>query len=153
MPPIKSNRYTSLGLGKRTDFAKLRKTQCEKFYDIPSEFDTSRKKTGISFGISRDHYKKVFVQNNLCIDDQNPGPAIYDVRSKMGKDAPKFSLYSKIDNQSVFSKTRRNYNNLGPGSYNYKSSINPDGRSPYSTFKNTNSFGFGKEKRFKNKSK
>jgi hypothetical protein len=148
LPEIKSNRCTSLGLGTRTDFSKLNNNICGKFYDLPSQFD-NKNTTGISFGISREHYKKVFVRNNLVIDEENPGPARYDIRLKIGKDAPKFSIYSKIDNQSLFNLNVKNKKNPCPGYYNFQSSINFDGKCPISNYKNITSFGFSKEKRFK----
>jgi hypothetical protein len=148
LPDKKSNRCTSLGLGTRTDFSKLNNNICGKYYDLRSQFDI-KNTTGISFGISKEHYKKVFVRNDLVKDEENPGPARYDVRNKIGKDAPKFSFYSKIDSQSLFNLTVKSKKNPGPGYYNLPPSINSNGKIANSNYKNINAFGFGKEKRFK----
>ena len=81
-----------MGKGNRTDFSKIKKNICTNIYNLPSDFDKKINKSGYSFGISKEHYKKVFLENNLSIDERTPGPGIYDTRIKLGKDAPKFSI-------------------------------------------------------------
>ena len=137
-----------MGKGKRTDFSKLKNNICDKFYDIPSDFNN--KKLGVSFGISREHYKKVYLENSAPIDQMNPGPGKYNTRQELGKDAPKYSLFSKLDNNK--SLNERNKLTPGPGTYR-PISIKSDGRYPISQMKNTSSLGFSKEKRFIDKSK
>jgi len=148
LPAIKS-RYTSMGKGNRTDFSKIKKNICTNIYNLPSSFNTSNK-SGFSFGISRDHYKKVFLQNNTSIDEKTPGPAIYDTRVNLGKDAPKFSFYSKLNN-NIINKER---SKLTPGPGQYRPiSLKSDGKYPLSNIKNTTSIKFVPGKRFNDSKK
>ena len=138
-----------MGKGNRTDFSKLNKSVCTNFYNIPSDFDKIKNKFGYSFGLSREFYKKVFLENNAPIDQQIPGPGKYDTTIKLGKDAPKFSLYSKIDYDKYINKK----NKLTPGPGDYRPiSIKSDGKYPISQMKNTCAARFSKEKRFIEKS-
>ncbi len=151
LPSIKSTRFTTMGKGNRTDFSKLKRVNCEQFYNIPSDFN-SKKPVGsaFSFGISREYYKKVYDGNNKSFDNCNPGPGKYDISRKLGSDAPKFSIYPKIE----FKDPNINKSKLSPGPGEYKLiSINPTGKFSASKFSNVPNiiFGMNKDKRFKYK--
>lgn len=137
-----------MGKGKRLDFTNLNKSNCDNLYKIPSEFN--KKNEGFSFGISREHYNKVFMENNSPIDHLTPGPGKYDTSQKFGKDAPKFSIYSKLDINKL-DKYKNKYT-PGPGEYR-PISIKSNGCYPLSNIKNTCAARFSKEKRFIEKSK
>lgn len=138
-----------MGKGERTDFGKLNKSLCTNFYNMPSDFDM-RKKLGTSFGLSREYYNKVYLEGGNNFDKNNPGPGKYNISQNLGKDAPKFSLYSKLDNHK-FLKERNKYT-PGPGDYR-PIAIKSDGRYPVSNIKNTSSVRFSKGKRFDERSK
>jgi len=151
LPSIKSSRYTTMGKGDRTDFGKMKKNTCEQFYDIPSEFNAKKPVgTAFSFGISREFYKKVLCETNKSFDNCNPGPGKYDISKKLGSDAPKFTMYPKIENRdpNIINSIKL----PGPGEYK-QISINPEGKFPVSKFTNVTNiiFGSNKDKRFKYK--
>lgn len=138
-----------MGKGNRTDFSKIKKPVCTSLYNLPSDFNPNNK-SGYSFGISREHYKKVYLENSSVIDERTPGPALYDTRTKLGKDAPKFSMYSKLNNGAI--KQERNKLTPGPGQYK-PIALKSDGKYPISNYLNTNSIRFTEGKRFDEKSK
>ena len=146
MPAIKSGRFTSLGKGERVNFGKMDRQRCDQFYDIPSIFN-SKKPLGqaFSFGISRSYYEKVFCETNKIFEKNIPGPGNYEVCKKLGEDAPKFSLHSKIEKKDL----KNVFVQPGPGQYR-PLSINSDGRYPVSNYKNIRNivFGSNKDKRF-----
>lgn len=147
LPPVRSMRYTTLGKGERTDFAKINKKACEQFYDLPSFFN-AKKPIGnaFSFGISRDYYKKVFCTTNKYFEKNNPGPGKYEITKRLGTDAPKFSFYSKLENKVL----KSNANKIpGPGEYN-PPSFNPEGKYQFSKYNNVKNvvWATSKDKRF-----
>ena len=52
LPNIKSQRATSLGFGKKTEFEDIRNYPPPNKYEVKGEFE-NKKKNGPSFGISR----------------------------------------------------------------------------------------------------
>ena len=93
LPSVKDNFTTSLGRGKKFDFFKnVLRGKTDNYYDIPREFDLSRKNTPqYSFGKGRDVCKKP----ELEIDTGTPGVGSYNLRKNFGDDALKFSIFGR----------------------------------------------------------
>jgi len=148
LPAIKSSRYTTMGKGNRTDFSKINRPNCGQFYDIPSNFNAKKPiGSAFSFGISREYYKKVFNESSKSFENNYPGPGNYDISKKMGSDAPKFSIYPRLEDKSF--RLSDNKKMPGPGEYKLIS-INPAGKFPVSNYSNVTNivFGSNKDKRF-----
>ncbi len=77
----KSKRATGLGYGRRfanlINVATLNSPSPNK-YDLASMFTKDAKSRAYSFGLSRDHFKKVFIKENQQADASVPGPGQYD---------------------------------------------------------------------------
>lgn len=93
LPPIKSEKTSSLGYGNKYDFSKMaNKFPGPNAYEIAREFDSnSIEKKGISIGIGRDVSKKIvetFKLNfwkHLCNNNKNnnPGPGAYLIKGSL----------------------------------------------------------------------
>ena len=65
-------------------------------YDLQSDFNKTRPHMfAYSFGISRDAYKKVYIKGNPAKDLSLPGPGVYNVSEKAGKNAKKVSMLGR----------------------------------------------------------
>jgi hypothetical protein len=145
IPSASSDRYTTLGKGKKFDFSKLNNNKCSEFYEKPSDFNPKKPNApAYSFGISRNYYKKVFCDTNLDYGKDVPGPGKYETSKVFGNGGPKFSLYGRIKD-----RINNSIKNPGPGQYE-SFSINPLGKFHFSNLKNATNivFGSSKEKRF-----
>jgi hypothetical protein len=139
MPSVLSKRCTSLGKGLKYDFTKENKGKCDKFYNSFSDFDPKHPHSPrFTFGISRSHYEKVYIESNKSIDKNVPGPGKYDTTKPFGKDAFKFSIRGKGKLGVEGSKMP------GPGQYN-QISLSSTGKYPLSSYNNLRSIKFGKQ--------
>lgn len=50
-------------------------------YNLKSEFMKGVQATGKSFGLSREHFRKVYLKENPPVDVDVPGPGAYKVRN------------------------------------------------------------------------
>ena len=139
-------RSTSLGKGGKYDFTSGNKGKNTQFYNMHSDFDPKNPHTPAwTFGISRDHYEKVYYETNKMLDKNVPGPGKYNYLKPFGSEATKFSMYGKGEGKNLNQTSRV----PGPGQYPIVS-INPGGKYPLSNMKNATTIVFGqsKEKRF-----
>jgi hypothetical protein len=139
-------RTTSLGRGDKYDFTRENKGKNAQFYNLGSDFDKkSPHLPAWTFGISRDHYEKVYYETNKMNDKNVPGPGKYDCLKPFGSEAYKFSIRGKTEDKKLSNQSKV----PGPGEYP-SVSIKPDGRYPLSKFKNTSNiiFGLNKGQRF-----
>lgn len=120
LPSMLSNRSTSLGYGKKLDITdcddnKDRLKLSAPIYDIR----TIKKSQNIifpkySFGLSREHFGKCVVENQISEPyEKSPGPAVYNVRTKVGDNSPKYSFRPKY----IFKGKGFILNVPGPGNY------------------------------------
>jgi hypothetical protein len=139
LPSVLSKRTTSLGKGSKYDFTRDNKGKCDKIYNAPSDFDPKHPHSPkFTFGISRSHYEKVYLESNKSIDKNVPGPGKYDTSKPFGKDAFKFSLRGKGKTADQASKIP------GPGQYN-QIGLNSSGKYPLSSYHNLRGIKFGKQ--------
>lgn len=77
----KTKRATGLGYGRRFDSllntATLNSPSPNR-YTLESTFTKQPKSRAFSFGLSREHFKKVFIKENMLPDASVPGPGRYD---------------------------------------------------------------------------
>lgn len=107
---------------------------------------------GISFGIARDAYQKVFLKSSPSLGTLSPGPAQYKIDRELGKGTSKFTMRLKT------AIPESNYTKKivpGPGSYNILACINEKGKFMYAKFKNSGAVVFSPPSsvRFHEKSK
>ena len=104
-------------------------------YKPQSDFDQDHPHgRKFSFGIAREAYSKVYVKENPVSDKSIPGPGTYTVPQKVGNEAKKFSMkgrtlnHCKLPLQLTFivmlTTTRAN---PGPGAYDPKTMLSPNG--------------------------
>ena len=120
LPPLKSQRSTSMGYGKKSDFTKGKNLNLP-FYNIQRLFEYNNGSPNYSFGS---------VLTSRVIE-KSPGPGNYDIIKPIGFNSPKFSLGNKIHN--IISKE----NFPGPGSYKNLLKLNLSGKYPLSKIKNS----------------
>jgi hypothetical protein len=125
-------RSTTLGKGKKYDFTKI-KSQNPQFYNLGSDFDQGHPHSPKwTFGISRNHYDKVFYESGKIIDKNIPGPGLYDFLKPVGRDSPKYTMRGRSQDGEKVKKLIV----PGPGEYGYVSTA-ISGKYPLSKFKNT----------------
>jgi hypothetical protein len=146
LPSVKDNFTTSLGRGKKFDFFKnVLRGKTDNYYDIPREFDLSRKNTPqYSFGKGRDVCKKP----ELEIDTGTPGVGSYNLRKNFGDDALKFSIFGREWVNRKISPSNA-FINPGPGQYEESLKTNSSGNYISSLYGNTWKIRFAGPKRFK----
>jgi hypothetical protein len=144
MPSSRSNRSTSLGKGKKYDFAKLNNNKCAEFYNTKTDFDPKKSNKGKSFGMSRSYYEKVYCDSNIKHERNVPGPGQYEAHNKFGRENPRYTLGGRLKEKSGEAGKFP-----GPGEYEYLH-INPPGKFISSTYHNATNiiWGNSKEKRF-----
>lgn len=127
-------RSTSLGKGLKFDFTKDAKDKNSQFYNLGSDFDQKNPHSPKwTFGISKNHFEKVYSETGKIVDKNIPGPGIYNILKPFGKDGFKFSMRGKS------SEDKEKTNNLlvpGPGEYTFVST-SVSGKYPLSKYKNT----------------
>jgi hypothetical protein len=148
IPSSITNRKTTLGYGKKSDFTKgfYRGTE---YISIKRDFDKGNE-PGVkyTFGLERDKFKKQVVPGFKNFDKYVPGPAIYNVIKKTGSDSPYYSLHTICGETQWIN---RHMKNPGPGEYSTVIRINSAGKYPVSKISNikANNFGLDKTDRWK----
>jgi hypothetical protein len=127
-------RGTTLGKGNKFDFTKEGKSKSFQFYNLGSDFDQKKPYSPkYTFGISRDHYSKVYYEDGKVIDKCVPGPGNYDTLKPFGKDGQKFSIRGRPNEEKDRLKKLKV---PGPGEY-AQVSTSKSGKYPLSKYKNT----------------
>ena len=127
-------RSTTLGKGSKYDFTKGAKNKNSQFYNLGSDFDQKDAHSPKwTFGISRNHYDKVYQENGKILDKNIPGPGLYDVLKPFGGEGEKYTMRgrSNEDKEKV-----KKLIVPGPGEYTAVSTT-MKGRYPLSKYKNT----------------
>lgn len=82
----KTKRTTGLGYGKRfgnlLNPATLASPPPTR-YDLGSMFKKDTVAQAFSFGLSRDHFKKVYIKEDMHTDPCVPGPGKYDLQASL----------------------------------------------------------------------
>jgi hypothetical protein len=134
-----SKRKTEFGRGDRFDFTSIAKGKCDKFYYVKTDFDSNHLNSPKwSLGLGRENCKNVFDETGKIFDKNIPGPAKYNYLKPTGAESPKFSFRKKCENIADKSLTP------GPGQYQEKCQINPEGKFPVSKIKNVTKIFFAK---------
>ena len=146
LPSVRETFTTSLGKGKKYDFFKnVLRGKTHRYYDIPREFDLSRKNTPqYSFGKGRDICKKP----ELKIDTGTPGVGSYNLRKNLGEDALKFSIFGREWAHRKISPSNA-FITPGPGQYEESLKTNSSGNYISSLYGNTWKIRFAGPQRFK----
>ena len=146
LPSVRDTFTTSLGKGTKYDFYKnVLRGKTHKYYDIPREFDLSRKNTPqYSFGKGRDVCKKP----ELKIDTGTPGVGSYNLRKNLGDDALKFSIFGREWAHRKISPSNA-FITPGPGQYEESLKTNTSGNYISSLYGNTWKIKFAGPQRFK----
>ena len=146
LPSVRDNFTTTLGKGKKYDFFKnVLRGKTHKYYDIPREFDLSRKNTPqYSFGKGRDVCKRP----ELNIETGTPGVGSYNLRKNFGADALKFSIFGREWVHRKISPSNA-FITPGPGQYEESLKTNTSGNYISSLYGNTWKIKFAGPKRFK----
>ena len=78
------------------------------------------KNRGVSFGISREFYKRVYYKENIPHDRAIPGPGTYynADNHKVNRDSLQYSIRPKTDYNSSFVDHTKGF--PGPGTYDLK---------------------------------
>jgi hypothetical protein len=90
---------------------------------MKSDFDkvNGLKPGAFSFGMSREHFRKVYLKENPPVDISVPGPGQYTIkRSAIESNASRYSMRPKTAKESAFQNHTRGL--PGPGAYNVKAS-------------------------------
>ena len=146
LPSVKDKFTTTLGKGKKYDFYKnVMRNKTHNYYDIPREFDLSRKNTPqYSFGKGRDVCKKP----EFNVMKPTPGVGTYNLRKNLGDDALKFSLFGREWAHRKKSPSN-SFVTPGPGQYDEVLKTNSSGNYISSLYGNTWRIQFGGPQRFK----
>lgn len=145
-------RSTTLGKGLKYDFTKDAKEKNSQFYNLGSDFDAkSPHSPKWTFGISRNHYNKVYLEEGKVVDKNIPGPGLYNILKPFGKDSFKFSMRGRSSEEK--DKAKRPLA-PGPGDYGFVST-SMSGKYPLSKYKNTTNiiWSFNKAKKLEYDSK
>ena len=141
LPSVANNRSTSIGYGTKTNFVPSINGRSTNIYNIPREFDLNAKNNGspkYSFGLGRDLCRVPKTK-----DEKNtPGPSSYSPYKKFGENAIHYSLSFR------YNQPNPNYNNPGPGSYNFQQ-LNKEGKYGTSELRNSHLSKFPQAERFR----
>ena len=140
LPPLRSTRMAGFGFGTKSDFTSGTKGKCQNIYELPSQFDVSRKTGKVySMGRGRDECKL-----GRSATGNTPGPGAYHPYKALGEDAKKYSMYGR-GWKPLKIKTEP-----GPGQYKLMC-INTEGKYSSSLFTNSpcTNFYYSKSNRFK----
>ena len=145
-------RSTTLGKGSKYDFTKDSNNKNSQFYNLGSDFDQkSPHSPKWTFGISRNHYDKVYYESSKMIDKNIPGPGLYNILKPFGAEGEKYTMRgrSSEDNEKV-----KKFIVPGPGEYT-QVSMSTSGKYPLSKLKNTSNiiWSLNKSKKLEYESK
>ena len=136
IPNKMSSRKAYSGYGKKSDFTKGNPYNVG-YYNISYNFSSPKLNAPkYTFGISRDFYKKVVINNKLPPGTSTtPGPNKYTYTKPFGSQAPKYTMLKRYPTPQFASKD----STYTPGPANYHNSliINPHGKYTLSSFVNT----------------
>lgn len=135
----KTKRATGLGYGRRFDsllnVATLNSPSPNR-YTLDSQFIKDQKTRAFSFGLSRDHFKKVFIKENLLPDSSVPGPGQYDHSVTLAQmKGIQYTLRPKTSKDSSFQNHTRGF--PGPGTYEMSATEDKNGFCYVSKFKSS----------------
>lgn len=107
LPSTKSKRVTGLGYGRRFESLinpAMMASPPPTRYTLDSAFGgRSPKSRAFSFGLSREHFKKVYIKENEYTDPVVPGPGTYDLHGERKlHEGLKYSLRPKTTKDSSF---------------------------------------------------
>jgi Sperm-tail PG-rich repeat len=125
----KTKRATGLGYGRRFDSllnpATLASPSPNR-YTLESTFQRAPKSRAFSFGLSRDHFKKVYIKENPQVDASVPGPGQYDHTASMKlMQGVMYSLRPKTTKDSSFQNFTKHF--PGPGTYELNATEDKNG--------------------------
>jgi hypothetical protein len=91
-------------------------------YTMRGDFEKGGwKQAAFTFGLSREHFRKVYLKENPPVDITVPGPGQYEVkRNAVESSASRYSLRPKTAKDSSFQNPTRGF--PGPGQYTQKAS-------------------------------
>ena len=147
IPNKMSTRKAYIGYGKKSDFTKGNPYNVG-YHNVSISFYSPKKNAPkYTFGISRDFYKKVVVNNQLPPGTSTtPGPNKYTYTKPFGSQAPKYTIVKRYPTPQLQGRV----NSPGPAKYKNNLNINPNGRYTLSSFTNTprSAWGLSKVNRF-----
>lgn len=132
LPPITAKRTTTLGYGTKYDFTKNAvNNPPPNAYSVPDLFTPPNKKSGYSFGLSRD---AMLVTGGQYVGDKNsPGPGAYDTRN-INKVVISYTFKGRTTAPEGLTTARTV---PGPGAYPLLSTLTPKGKYFVSKFKDS----------------
>jgi Sperm-tail PG-rich repeat len=140
LPSTRSKRVTGLGYGRRFESLinpAMMASPPPTRYTLTSAFGgRSPPSRAFSFGIARDHYKKVYIKENEYTDPIVPGPGTYDLNSeKKLHEGLKYSLRPKTTKDSSYQNFTKGF--PGPGTYELSATEDKSGFCFISKFKSS----------------
>lgn len=121
----------------------LAKTPAPSSYLIRSEIREDTKKNSYTFGLSRECFKKVFLEHLLPRDYSVPGPGSYRHKEDIGKLGEKYTMRMKtsinIELLILLVDCNTKLNVPGPGTYKTLNSFTDNGKYFVSKFKDSGS--------------
>lgn len=133
LPPTKSKRAPSFGYGSRHRIIRKEQSPPPGAYNPTESLKRISKSKAFTFGISREAYKKVYVNNSSCIDFSLPGPGTYPTTEYIGREGQRSTLKPKLP--LSFLQVREK--SPGPCAYSALSGIHPQGKYASSKHKNS----------------
>lgn len=105
-------------------------------YTLDSSFVKSPKSRAFSFGLSREHFKKVYIKENMQADASVPGPGQYDHGATLQQmKGLQYTLRPKTSKDSSFQNFTRGF--PGPGTYELTATEDKNGFCFVSKFKSS----------------
>jgi len=135
----KTKRATGLGYGRRFEnllnVATLNSPSPNR-YTLDSGFSKNVKSRAFSFGLSRDHFKKVYIKENMQADASVPGPGRYDHTASVKQmHGLMYSLRPKTTKDSSFQNVTKGF--PGPGTYEMSATEDKNGFCYVSKYKSS----------------
>lgn len=152
LPTTKSRRSASFGYGKRYNFARNNGSPSPTSYNSNTQFKKNPSAKAFSFGIAREAYSKVYLKGHkgpeMARDIPGPGSYNNELWNSVGKTGKSYTLRPRTGNVGIRAGSK---GIPGPGSYEFKNSINPRGSQFISKFKSSGATTFNppSSKRFK----
>lgn len=133
IPSMMSQRKAYIGYGHKSDFTKGKDINVP-YYSIARLFETPHPTAPkYTFGVSREHFRKVLVNKRIAEPPKSPGPARYSYLKPFGSEAPKYTMNKRYPLKAMMGRV----NSPGPARYNNNININKEGRYTLSQFSNT----------------
>eukprot|EP00347_Sterkiella_histriomuscorum_P002371 403368412 len=134
VPDFKSQRACSFGIGDRK-IPRTSDSPPPTCYNLKSVFD-NKKPDGkaFTFGLSKEHFQRVYLENHPARDRDIPGPGEYNPQEKIGEKSQKITISGRTNNPLLLTSQRFV---PGPGTYEPRNSINKNGQYVLSNMKST----------------